>query len=180
MNESPKISKTLSYWLRHAPEAGGMTLDGAGWTSTEAVLVALRAAGLPGTPEDLERVVSQSDKNRFELSPSRERIRARQGHSVDVEGDWQVATPPKLLFHGTVDRFLDSILIEGLVAKARHHVHLSPDLETARRVGARRGKPAILEIMAGDLADAGMTFYVTGNGVWLTDHVPATALRRLE
>ncbi|CAN5432885.1 RNA 2'-phosphotransferase [soil metagenome] len=157
-----------------------MTLDGAGWTSTEAVLVALRAAGLPGTSEDLERVVSQSDKNRFELSPSRERIRARQGHSVDVEGDWQVATPPKLLFHGTVDRFLDSIPVEGLVAKARHHVHLSPDLETARRVGARRGKPAILEIMAGDLADAGMTFYVTGNGVWLTDHVPATALRRLE
>eukprot|EP01035_Chromulina_nebulosa_P045533 gene45533-biopygen31446 len=125
MNESKKTSKALSYWLRHAPEAGGLTLDHAGWTNTDAVLAALHKAGLPGTPADLERVVAESDKNRFELAPSGDRIRARQGHSVEVEGDWQQAAPPRLLYHGTVDRFLDAIMAEGLVAKSRHHVHLS-------------------------------------------------------
>jgi putative RNA 2'-phosphotransferase len=180
MRESQKTSKTLSYWLRHSPETAGLQLDSAGWADTEAVLAALGNAGVPCALIDLERVVSESDKNRFELSSSRDRIRARQGHSIAVDADWRIAIPPALLFHGTVDRFLDSILTEGLVPKSRHHVHLSPDIESARQVGAQRGRPVILEVMAGELAEAGVTFYLSGNGVWLTQHVPAAALRRLD
>lgn len=179
MDESRKTSKALSYWLRHAPEAGGLRLDSGGWAEIEAVLAALGKAGLPATPLDLERMVLESDKNRFELSASGDRVRARQGHSIAVEGDWRVATPPALLFHGTVDRFVESIMADGLVPKSRHHVHLSPDIETARNVGARRGKPVILEVTAGELAAAGEAFLLSGNGVWLIEHVPAWALRKL-
>jgi putative RNA 2'-phosphotransferase len=178
MTEDVKISKTLSYWLRHAPQAGGLTLDAAGWTQVDDLLAALAKEGLPADWDALLAVVETNDKRRFELSADGERIRARQGHSVSVEGDWIAATPPDVLWHGTVERFLDAILAEGLKPMARHHVHLSADLETARRVGGRRGKPVILEVAAGRLAAQGQVFFVTGNGVWLTEAVPPEALKR--
>jgi len=174
-----KTSKRLSYWLRHAPEAAGLCLDSAGWADTEAVLAALGRAGLSAAQADLEHVVAQSEKNRFELSPRGDRIRARQGHSIPVDAGWRSAAPPDVLYHGTVERFLGSIFAEGLVPKSRHHVHLSEDIESARQVGARRGKPVILEVAAGALAASGASFLLSSNGVWLTAHVPPASLRRI-
>jgi putative RNA 2'-phosphotransferase len=170
------ISKHLSYWLRHAPEAANLVLDDAGWTQTDAVRAALTAHGHDAA--QLERVVDENDKQRFELSPDGSLIRARQGHSVTVELDWPVTTPPEYLFHGTVTRFLDAILAEGLKPMARHHVHLSPDMKTAEIVGGRRGKPVILRIASGTMAKEGAEFRLTDNGVWLTDAVPPRFLSR--
>lgn len=167
-----KISKTLSYWLRHKPEDGGLTLDQNGWAAVEDVLAALSREGQHVSPALLNSVVQNSDKQRFELNDNATRIRARQGHSVQVEGDWREATPPDVLYHGTVDRFLDAIMAEGLKPMNRHHVHLSGDIETASKVGQRRGKPVILHIDAGRMANSGARFLLTGNGVWLTDAVP--------
>lgn len=178
MTETTKISKTLSYWLRHAPQEGGLTLDANGWTNVDALLAALADKRLPADWDTLLAVVETNDKQRFELSPDGERIRARQGHSVSVEGDWTAATPPDVLWHGTVERFLEPILAQGLKPMNRHHVHLSADVETARRVGSRRGKPVILEVSAGRLAAEGQAFFVTGNGVWLTQSVAPDALKR--
>lgn len=180
MSESKQTSKTLSYWLRHAPEEAGLHLDNAGWADTLALLEALSKEGLPSSRSDLEAVVAGSDKNRFELSEDGARIRARQGHSIPVTGDWSAAMPPERLYHGTVERFLPSILEHGLQPRSRHHVHLSPDVETASQVGARRGKPVILEIAAETLAASGVVFLLTGNGVWLVDHVPPSALKVAE
>ncbi|MFT4254763.1 MAG: RNA 2'-phosphotransferase [Caulobacter sp.] len=179
MTETTKISKTLSYWLRHAPQEGGLSLDANGWTNVDALLAALAGKRLPADWETLLAVVETNDKQRFELSPDGGRIRARQGHSVSVEGDWTAATPPEVLWHGTVERFLGSILADGLKPMNRHHVHLSADVETARRVGGRRGRPVILEVAAGRLAARGQAFFVTGNGVWLTAGVPPEALKRI-
>lgn len=178
MNNDKIISKTLSYWLRHCPDAGGLALDESGWTPTEAVLAALGRAGMPDDGETLRRVVAESDKNRFELSPDAGAIRARQGHSVAVDLDWPITTPPECLYHGTVDRFLDAILVEGLKPMKRHHVHLSPDVATATIVGARRGEPVILRIAAGEMTAAGHMFRLSGNGVWLAEHVPAVFIAR--
>ncbi|ATQ44848.1 RNA 2'-phosphotransferase [Caulobacter mirabilis] len=165
------LSKTLSYWLRHRPDAGGLTLDAQGWASTDALLSALgREHGA-----DFDRlltVVETNDKQRFEFSPDLEHIRARQGHSIDVELALEPTAPPAQLFHGTVDRFLDAIREGGLKKMRRHHVHLSPDVATAERVGARRGKPVILVVDAARMAADGHLFFVAGNGVWLTDAVP--------
>lgn len=172
------ISKALSYWLRHAPEAGGLTLDSEGWASVGAVMTALARQGLTRDLADLHRTVAESDKNRFELSVDGARIRARQGHSVDVDLDWPVAAPPEHLYHGTVERLLDAIMADGLKPMARHHVHLSPDVETATRVGTRRGEANILRIAAGVMAREGAMFRLSSNGVWLVDAVPPGFIER--
>jgi len=184
MADPRRLSKTLSYWLRHAPDAGGLVLDAGGWAPSADVLAALGRAGIALDAEGLARTVAQSDKNRFELSADGARLRARQGHSITVEGaavegDWSPAEPPPLLFHGTVERFLPAILEQGLVPGRRHHVHLSPDTDTATRVGARRGEAVVLEVAAGAMAADGAAFLVTGNGVWLVDRVPPRFLQRV-
>lgn len=170
------ISKLLSYWLRHAPEAGELTLDGSGWAKVQAVRAALSREDLD--PSLLERIVAGSDKQRFELSADGTRIRARQGHSVAVDLEWPIATPPEHLYHGTVERFLDAILAEGLKPMARHHVHLSQDRETATRVGGRRGVAVVLRVAAGDMARCGSTFRLSSNGVWLVDAVAPNFIQR--
>lgn len=172
MADDVRISKSLSYWLRHRPQAGGLILDEAGWAPTEAVLAALAGSGIDCDAGRLADMVRRSDKQRFEYSGDGGAIRARQGHSVDVELGWPPALPPEALYHGTVDRFLPAILQEGLRAMKRHHVHLSPDVETAERVGSRRGSPIVLRIDSAAMARAGRIFYLTANDVWLTEHVP--------
>ncbi|MEZ5961752.1 MAG: RNA 2'-phosphotransferase [Hyphomonadaceae bacterium] len=179
MADQVRISKTLSYWLRHRPDEAGLTLDTQGWADVDAVLAALTAARLPGDIDALLAVVEQSDKQRFELSPDLARVRARQGHSISVDLALPPATPPAVLYHGTVERFIEAIMTEGLSKMRRHHVHLSPDLETARRVGARRGHAIILEINAAEMHAGGHVFHVTENKVWLTEAVPPQFLHRL-
>jgi putative RNA 2'-phosphotransferase len=172
MQDDVRLSKTLSLWLRHKPEVAGLTLDAQGWTEVDAVLAACATAGVTCDWQNLLRVVEESDKQRFELSSDAGRIRARQGHSVAVALDWPRMQPPDLLYHGTVERFLPAILAEGLKPMRRHHVHLSPDIETATRVSQRRGTPVILAIQAADLSQTGQHFYLTTNHVWLTEAVP--------
>ncbi|MGN8001334.1 RNA 2'-phosphotransferase [Sphingomonas sp. 22176] len=172
-----KLSKLLSYWLRHAPEAGDLTLDDAGWASVESVRTALSREGV--NPALLEQVVADSDKQRFELSADSAYIRARQGHSIDVDLGWAIAMPPETLYHGTVDRFLEAIFADGLKPMARHHVHLSPDVETAARVGERRGAPVLLRVAAGKMARQGAVFRLSSNGVWLAEAVPPEFLARV-
>ncbi|HEU0032822.1 MAG TPA: TIGR02452 family protein [Kofleriaceae bacterium] len=167
-----RISKFLSLVLRHDPARIGITLDSAGWTDVDALLAASAAHGVRITRDALLDIVRSSDKQRFALSEDATRIRANQGHSVDVDLELPPATPPERLFHGTVDAALAGIRAQGLVRGARHHVHLSADRETATKVGSRRGAPVILEIRARAMADAGHVFYRSENGVWLVDHVP--------
>jgi putative RNA 2'-phosphotransferase len=175
MTDDKTISKTLSYWLRHRPDEGGLTLDANGWTSVDAVLTALmREHGADW--DRLVSVVETNDKQRFEFSPDFEQIRARQGHSVEVDLALAPLTPPDILFHGTVARFLGPIRAEGLKKMTRHHVHLSGDEETARKVGGRRGKPVILTVDAAGMARDGHVFFRSNNGVWLTDTVPPSYL----
>ena len=177
-NKDKNISKSLSYWLRHAPDVGQLTLDPSGWADVPDVLAALQSQRLPHQFEDLERVVSDSDKQRFELSADHSQIRARQGHSFPVDLDWPIMTPPATLYHGTVERFLEAIMADGLRPMQRHHVHLSPDRDTATIVGQRRGAPVILTIDAARMAADGHVFRLSSNNVWLADHVPAAYLHR--
>ena len=174
---SVRVSKFLSLVLRHDPGRIGIVLDEAGWTDVAALLAAAAAHGVRISRAELDEVVATSDKQRFALSPDGARIRANQGHSVEVELDLPAAVPPATLYHGTVDAALPGIRAEGLIRGARHHVHLSADVDTAKKVGGRRGKPVILTIRADAMADDGHTFYRSANGVWLVDHVPAEYIR---
>jgi putative RNA 2'-phosphotransferase len=170
--ERVKISKFLSLVLRHQPEAVGVTLDAAGWVEVSTLLEGCRRAGRAITPEQLDEVVSTNDKKRFEFSPDGLQIRASQGHSVEVELGYEPATPPDTLYHGTAARNIESIRRQGLLKGQRHHVHLSADPDTAMKVGQRYGKPIVLQISSGRMHAEGIQFFVSTNGVWLTEHVP--------
>ncbi len=172
-----RISKFLSLVLRHEPGRAGIILDEAGWAAVDDLLRGCTAAGRPLTRAQLDAVVRDSDKQRFAFSPDGLRIRASQGHSVKVELDYAPQRPPETLYHGTATRFLASIRTHGLVKGERHHVHLSADMETARKVGARHGKAVVLEVAAGEMARNGGVFFRSANGVWLTERVPPERLR---
>lgn len=165
-----KTSKRLSYVLRHRPDVIGITLTADGWVSIDTLLKALAAHGTRISRATLEQVVAENDKQRFTIDG--DRIRANQGHSVDVDLGYSPAEPPAELFHGTATRHLGSIYEQGLVKGRRHHVHLSADPATAHKVGSRHGTPVVLRVDAAGLVAAGHVFFVSANGVWLTETVP--------
>lgn len=167
-----RTSKFLSLILRHKPEEIGLTLDQNGWAEVEELIRLTNRHGIRLTRSMLEQVVAESDKQRFALSEDGQRIRANQGHSVDVDLALPPSQPPELLYHGTASRFVESIRRSGLHAAGRRHVHLSPDVPTAMRVGQRHGKPVVLIVRSNEMASAGHTFFVSANGVWLTEKVP--------
>jgi putative RNA 2'-phosphotransferase len=166
-----KLSKRMSLALRHAPERFGLQPDAAGWVPLADFLAALRISRA-----DLDAVVATNDKQRFAVDQGPDgvaRIRASQGHSIPVDLELLPQAPPAQLFHGTSSASLASIRATGLNRGRRHHVHLSTDVDTAHRVGARRSGPVvILTVDAAAMADAGHLFYRSANGVWLTDAVP--------
>ncbi|MFF8591658.1 RNA 2'-phosphotransferase [Streptomyces sp. NPDC015220] len=170
-----KVSKYLSRHLRHQPGRIGLTLDEGGWVAIDALIAAAAAHGFRLTRDELAHVVATNDKRRFAIDGTR--IRASQGHSVDVDLGLPPATPPPYLYHGTVARNVESIRAEGLRPMNRHDVHLSADRETATRVGARRGRPVVLSVDASAMHRDGHVFHVSANGVWLTKAVPPRYLR---
>jgi putative RNA 2'-phosphotransferase len=175
MNEVSK-SKFLSLVLRHKPEEIGLVLDQNGWASIDELIDFANASGTKLSRPQIESIVANSDKQRFAISPDGMKIRANQGHSVDIALGLAPQTPPEQLYHGTATRFLDSIRASGLHSASRQHVHLSSDLATAEKVGSRHGKPVVLTVESGRMARDGHLFYVSENGVWLTDAVPACYL----
>ncbi|SFI60091.1 putative RNA 2'-phosphotransferase [Pseudomonas argentinensis] len=173
------VSKFLSYVLRHEPQTIGLQLDSEGWAEIDALLEGAARSGRQLDIEPLQAVVADNDKQRFSLSADGRRIRAAQGHSTtQVQLQHVQKQPPERLYHGTASRFLQSIESQGLVAGARHHVHLSQDVETARQVGQRYGSPVILEVDALRMHEQGCEFFQADNGVWLTRAVPGEFLRR--
>ena len=172
-----KSSKFLSYVLRHKPETISLSLDSEGWAEIDQLIRLAQSHGTELTRELLLEVVATSDKKRFALSADGSRIRANQGHSIQVNLNLLPQTPPQILFHGTAMRFVSSILAQGLVAKSRQFVHLSTDRSTALQVGKRYGKPFLLEVEALAMSRDGHEFFMSENGIWLTRTVPTIYLR---
>lgn len=174
-----KLGKFLSLVLRHQPEIIGIQLDPQGWVNVEHLLDQCRRHGKPIDQATLEAIVASNNKQRYILSEDGRQIRANQGHSVPVMLDYDPLNPPAALYHGTAEKYLASILEQGLLKQKRHHVHLSRDLDTAAQVGRRHGKLVVLQVDSGAMHENGHLFYCTPNGVWLTDEVPARYLSQL-
>ena len=167
-----EISKLMSLVLRHQPDYINIQLDENGWANVEELIQKINAKGITVDLETLQTVVADNDKKRFVFNENKTMIRAQQGHSIDVELELKEMLPPDILYHGTGQRSIESILKEGLNKQQRHHVHLSLQIETAKAVGARHGKPVILSVDAKAMAADGFVFYLSGNNVWLVDSVP--------
>lgn len=179
MNEKhqKRISKFLSLVLRHQPEKVGLILEQGGWVNVAELLDACGKNGFAFTLDELKTVVENNDKKRFSFDESGTKIRASQGHSVEIEIEFEQKEPPDVLYHGTSEKNVTAILKEGLSKMSRHHVHLSVDVETAKKVGMRYGKPVIFEVDTNAMRGNGFEFYVSANGVWLVDNVPPQFLQ---
>lgn len=173
MDEKRKtnISKFLSLILRHKPETIDLKLDENGWADVKELLEKSAQNENVFTREELETVVETNDKKRFTFDDSGEKIRASQGHSIEVEIGFEEKTPPKTLYHGTAEKNVEAILQNGLRKMQRHHVHLSSEIETAKAVGTRYGKPVIFRIETEKMLAENFKFYVSANGVWLVESV---------
>ena len=178
--ELTKISKLLSLVLRHRPEAIKILLDENGWTDVTILIDKMNKHNQPITLEILKHVVDTNAKKRFTFNDVGDKIRANQGHSVEVELGYESEKPPTILFHGTGIKSVAAIKATGLNKRDRHHVHLSADSETALKVGQRHGTPFIFEILAEEMYKNNYLFYKSDNGVWLTDNVPSKYLREME
>ncbi|MCP4936683.1 MAG: RNA 2'-phosphotransferase [bacterium] len=176
-NTELQKSKLLSLVLRHNPQEIGIDLDDAGWASVKQLLKELARTGKPMTMTELEYLVAKSDKQRFVFSLDKKSIRANQGHSVKVNLGLVSTEPPPILYHGTVERFLESIWRQGLLPGKRHQVHLHEEFALARTVGSRRGAPHVLVIDAKTMWDDNFSFFVSANSVWLTGTVPPKYLK---
>ncbi|WP_246625316.1 RNA 2'-phosphotransferase [Edaphocola aurantiacus] len=174
-----RLSKYLSYILRHHPEQLGIQLDDQGWTSVTTLLEQMQASNPEMNRAFLEHIVDTNAKQRFAFNETKDKIRANQGHSVSVQLNYIPQPPPEILYHGTAQQYLERILQQGLLKGERHHVHLSIDTETARQVGQRHGKPSILSIDTKQMLQDGHLFYCAANGVWLTEQVPVQYLKLL-
>ena len=174
-----KLSRFVSLILRHKPDTIGITLDEHGWASVSELLSGINACGNEIDMKTLEEIVAEDDKQRYSFNEDKTKIRANQGHSVNVDVELKKAEPPEILFHGTGEKYVSSIKSEGLKPKSRLYVHLSSDRETAVKVGSRHGKPVVFEVNSGEMSRRGFEFFISENGVWLTKFVPAEYLREL-
>lgn len=167
------LSKFLSLILRHKPETIGITLDENGWANVEELLQKINKVGRTINFETLEKVVRENDKQRFSFNEDKTKIRANQGHSIQVDVELEQKVPPNFLYHGTIERNANSIAAKGILKGSRLYVHLSADIDTAQKVATRRkGNPIIYKISALAMHEDGFTFYQSKNGVWLTEFVP--------
>lgn len=174
-----KTSKFISLILRHRPEAIGISLDEHGWAKVDELIQGI-SKRQPFSMEMLEEIVRTDKKQRYSFNEDKTLIRANQGHSIPVDVELPEKKPPRILYHGTGEKFVNSIDRQGLLPRGRLYVHLSPDEATAKAVGVRHGKPVIYQVLAGEMADQGFTFYQSVNGVWLTKKVPAEFLRKIK
>lgn len=162
----------MSYALRHKPEKLGIVVDKGGWTDMDLFVLALQNRFPEITYQTVVDVIESNDKQRFTLSSDGDRVRAAQGHSLDVDLGYETTRPPDSLFHGTAIKNYNSIMEQGINKGTRHHVHLSPDFDTAKTVGARKGRPLVLTIATNAMYVDGYKFFQSDNGVWLTEFIP--------
>ena len=173
-----QTSRYISLILRHKPQTIGIELDRHGWADVEELIRGVSRTH-PLDRELLERIVAEDSKQRYSFNADGTKIRANQGHSIPVDVELEQLNPPEFLWHGTGEKYMESIEAQGLISKSRLYVHLSPDKETAGKVGARHGRPVIYRVAAARMAEDGYIFYRSLNGVWLTKAVPVQYLEKM-
>ncbi|HBF7642493.1 TPA: RNA 2'-phosphotransferase [Clostridioides difficile] len=172
MSKKDKLSIFISLILRHKPETIGIKLDDYGYADVNELIEKINNTGRNINIEILEQIVKEDNKQRYSFNEDRSKIRANQGHSINVNVELRELEPPRFLYHGTATRFLDNIKKEGIISKSRLYVHLSNNIDTAVQVGKRHGIPIVLKINAGKMYENDYKFYLSENNIWLCEYIP--------
>lgn len=175
-----KVGRFISLILRHKPETIGITLDEHGWANVDELISGIANKHPEFNKEILEEIVRTDNKQRYSFNEDKTLIRANQGHSINVDVELEEKEPPECLYHGTGEKYISSIMWQGLVSKSRLYVHLSPDIKTAKVVGRRHGSEVVFRVSTGEMFRDGYKFYLSTNGVWLTKEVPVNYLQAME
>jgi len=178
-NKQNKLSVFISLALRHNPDAARIKLDEHGWANVDELITGINYTGRRIDMSVLEEIVGTDQKQRYSFNEDRTLIRANQGHSIPVDVELKETEPPIFLYHGTAERFLSSIEVEGLKSMSRLYVHLSRDIETALKVGGRHGEAVALKVNSKEMFDDGYKFCISENGVWLTKEVPVKYINKI-
>ena len=174
------ISKLMAKALRHRPDVLGIVVDEHGWTDVNDMIDAIRKKYQGFNLETLECIVEESEKKRYSFNENHTKIRANQGHSLPVDVELKIAAPPDVLYHGTARKNIETISAEGIKRMNRLYVHLSADIPTALNVGSRHGAPVVFEVDSRQMNRDGYQFYLSENGVWLSEFVPSQYIRLIE
>jgi putative RNA 2'-phosphotransferase len=177
--ETLALSKFISLVLRHRPDIISLDMDEQGWCDVNQLIDNMNKDGKTISYEKLNEIVETDNKQRYSFNEDQTKIRANQGHSIQVDLKLKCVVPPQFLYHGTVEKFINSIMHSGLQKKERQFVHLSADFNTAEIVAKRRGEPIILKILSGRMFEEGYQFFKSENEVWLVDHVPIRYIERV-
>ncbi|EIS9524030.1 RNA 2'-phosphotransferase [Clostridioides difficile] len=172
MSKKDKLSIFISLILRHKPETIGIKLDDYGYADVNELIEKINNTGRNINIEILVQIVKEDNKQRYSFNEDRSKIRANQGHSINVNVELRELEPPRFLYHGTATRFLDNIKKEGIISKSRLYIHLSNDIDTAVQVGKRHGIPIVLKINAGKMYENDYKFYLSENNIWLCEYIP--------
>ena len=175
--DEKKLGQYLSLILRHKPEVFGIQLDEHGWAKVDELIAGIRKTQFMDQTL-LEKLVAEDEKGRYAFNDDKTLIRANQGHSIPVDVGLKEVQPPEVLWHGTGEKYVASIDREGLISKSRLYVHLSADFQTALKVGSRHGKPVVYAVDARRMHEEGYVFFLSVNGVWLTQRVPMAYLKK--
>lgn len=178
--KTTNISRYIALLLRHHPEKAGLCLDEHGWVEVEALIQGVRRRYPEFNRAVLDEIVARDSKQRYVYNQDKTCIRANQGHSIPVDVELKQALPPTILYHGTGEKYVESIQKVGLIPKSRLYVHLSTDIQTAIQVGKRHGQPVIYQIDTQQMIHDGFIFYISANHIWLTKAVPVQYLKIIE
>ena len=178
--KTTNISRYIALLLRHHPEKAGLCLDEHGWVEVEALIQGVRRSYPEFNRAVLDEIVARDSKQRYAYNQDKTCIRANQGHSIPVDVELKQALPPAILYHGTGEKYVESIQKVGLIPKSRLYVHLSTDIQTAIQVGKRHGQPVVYQIDTQQMIHDGFIFYISANHIWLTKAVPVQYLKIIE
>jgi putative RNA 2'-phosphotransferase len=168
-----KVSKYMSYLLRHNPE--DLKMDKYGFVDFNELFKKIEERFQVDKRLVFE-IVEKSDKKRFETVD--DKIRALYGHTIPVKLEFEEDKTVKILYHGTTPYAASNILKVGLEPMKRRWVHLSPTVEIAREVGLRRTEnPVVLKVDAEAAGKNGVRFYKATEKVYLCSRVKSQYIK---
>ena len=172
-----KVSKAMSYILRHGAKELGITMDDEARVLVSDLLALPNMAGISvGIIRD---IVLSNDKKRFELQTvnSNLMIRAVQGHSeklAEIINEEklmdEITVPLNKCIHGTDRKSWKLIEKSGLKPMERMHIHCSiSEPEDSQVISGMRNSSGVLIYidMSKAMAD-GIKFFMSKNNVILT------------